>query len=90
MTELIIQIINYTLAMFMWLIAGRLLLSFFIKGRDNFILAFFIKFTEPIYKITGKLLPFAKESCIPPLSIIIIVAIRILLIVFYKAGIQHK
>ena len=50
---------------------------------------FFVRFTEPFYKITRKLFPFAKESYIPPTAILIIVVLRILLIAF-KTAIQYK
>ncbi len=90
MTAWIIQIINYTLALFMWLIVGRLILSIFIGGRENFIMNFFIRFTEPVYKITGKIFPFARAGCIPYLSILIIIIVRILIFSLSGAGIPKQ
>lgn len=83
------QILNYTLAVFMWLIIGRVILSLFIQNTQNFMLAFFIKFTEPMYRITRTLLPFAQVSpekrgtvwefiggCIPFFSVVIVIILR--------------
>lgn len=77
----------------MWLVIGRVVLSIFTSNRNNFMLSFFIRFTEPVYKITRTLFPFAKvshgskesfwgniEGCIPIFSVIIIIILRILLI----------
>jgi YggT family protein len=82
----LIQIINYTLALFMWLIVGRLVLSLLRANRENFIMAFFIKFTEPVYKITRRIVPFSKESCIPGISIILIIIVRLALVIIFKQG----
>jgi uncharacterized protein YggT (Ycf19 family) len=82
----LIQIINYTLALFMWLIVGRLVLSLFRANRENFIMAFFIKFTEPVYKITRKIVPFAKAGCIPWISIILIVIVRLSFVIILRSG----
>lgn len=79
----LIQIVNYTLALFMWLIVGRIVLSFFAVNKENFMMAFFIKFTEPVYKIARKIVPFAKESCIPAISIILIIIVRLSLVIIF-------
>jgi len=79
-----IQIVNYTLAVFMWLIIGRMLLSFFLGKRENFMVNFFIKFTEPVYNITRKVVPFATDRSVPFFSILIIFIIRIMLIIIFK------
>lgn len=81
-----IIIVNYTLSLMMWLIVGRLLLSFFLKNRENFMLGFFIKFTEPLFRITRKLFPFARESCIPFISMLLIVILRITVVFLLKQG----
>lgn len=85
----ILQFVNFTLSFFMWLIIGRIMITLLIGNRQNFMVSFFVRFTEPFYKITRKLFPFAKESYIPPTAILIIVVLRILLIVF-KTAIQYK
>lgn len=82
----IIIIVNYTLSLLMWLIVGRLLLSFFLKNRENFMLGFFIKFTEPLFRMTRKMFPFAGESCIPFISMFLIVILRIAVVFFLKQG----
>jgi uncharacterized protein YggT (Ycf19 family) len=79
-----VQLVNYTLALLMWLVIGRVVLSLFTSSRENFIMSFFIKFTEPVYKVVKKIFPFAKESCIPSLSILFIVIIRVTLIIIFR------
>lgn len=81
-----IIIVNYTLSLLMWLIVGRLLLSFFLKNRENFMLGFFIKFTEPLFRITRKIFPFARESCIPFISMLLVVMLRIAVVFLLKQG----
>jgi hypothetical protein len=36
------------------------------------------------------ILPFARESCIPFLSILIIIILRLMLIIFFNPGTQPK
>lgn len=72
----------------MWMIAGRILLSFFIRNKENIMNKFFVKFTDPLYNITRRLIPFAKESCIPPLSIFLVILVRLLLIIITRPEIK--
>ncbi len=65
----------------MWLIVGRIVLSLFGTKRENFMMSFFIKFTEPIYKITRKVVPFSNEGCVPWLSIVLIIVIRVVIVI---------
>lgn len=62
MKDWLVLIANYSLSMVMWLILGRMALSLFTRNRDNFMLNFFIRFTDPVYKIICMILPFAKLS----------------------------
>lgn len=45
---------------------------------------FFVKFTDPIYQITRRALPFLKEGLIPLATIIFILLIRISVIIIFK------
>lgn len=68
--------LNYTLAFFMWLVIGRALLSIFTQDLKNPFYALFYRFTEPIYKIFRRFLPFGHTIAI----IIVIVILRILVV----------
>lgn len=85
----IIQIINYTLSFLMWMILGRIILTLMIGNRDNVMMRAFIKITEPVYRISRKIVPFAKESCIPAFSIVLIIALRLALILIFSPGTQR-
>ena len=84
----IIQIINYTLSFLMWMILGRIILSRMIGNRQNILLSAFIKVTEPVYRITRKIIPFAKESCVPALAIVLLLIIRFALVIIFRPGIR--
>ncbi|MBI5640532.1 MAG: YggT family protein [Nitrospirae bacterium] len=90
MNIVIFQLINYTLSFLMWMIVGRFILSRIIGGRQNIILSAFIKLTEPVFRVTKKILPFAKAGFIPFFSIVLIIIIRLMLIVFFKPGTLPK
>lgn len=90
MEIIIFQIINYTLSFAMWMILGRFILTLIIGNRHNIMLAAFIKITEPIYRVTRMILPFKRESCVPFLSILIIIILRLMLIIFFNPGTQPK
>gem|GEM_PF-6741673 len=77
----------------MWLIIGRMALSLFTRDKNNFMLNFFIRFTDPVYKITRIIFPFVKPSEInkgtywdtiggwsPFLAIFLIFVIRVVII----------
>lgn len=68
----------------MWMIVGRVFLTFILGNRQNIMMLAFVKITEPVYRITRKLLPFAKESCIPFLSVLLIIVIRLAMIVILR------
>jgi len=80
----IIQIINYTLSFLMWMILGRVLLTLVIGNRQNILTGLFVKITEPAYRITKKVLPFANERYIPWLSILLIIIIRFAIIIIFR------
>lgn len=85
----IIQIINYTLSFFMWMILGRVILRLISGNRTTFLSGLFEKVTDPVYRATKTIMPFAKEGWVPFLSIVLIVILRLLLvIIFSPAGAQ--
>lgn len=77
----VVQLINYTLAVIMWLIIGRLLLTPFVGNKRNFMMDFFIRFTEPVYNVTRRILPFAKGGWVAFFTLLIIVILRFVLVV---------
>lgn len=68
--------LNYTLSFIMWLVIGRVTLSFFTKDMKNPIYALFVKVTEPLYIISRKIFPKGTTIFI----IITIVILRILVV----------
>jgi YggT family protein len=77
----IVQFINYTLSFFMWMIIGRAILTLISGGRTTFLTGLFAKITDPVYRITKKVLPFAKDTWLPFLAIVLIIVLRLLLII---------
>jgi len=73
----------------MWMILGRFILTMIIGNRQNIMMSAFIKLTEPVHRLTRKIMPFAKESCVPFLSILLIILLRFAILVFFKPGIQR-
>ncbi|MCS7199160.1 MAG: YggT family protein [Caldimicrobium sp.] len=73
------QVINYTLAFFMWLVLGRALLSLFTTDLGNPIYAIFYKFTEPLYKPFRKILPFGHTIAI----VLTLLILRILVVKYF-------
>lgn len=96
MKIIIIQLINYTLAAAMWFILGRVALTLIIGKRNNIILGAFVRFTEPFYRFTRTVLPFARvspekqntawgaiEGCVPIFSIFFILMFRLAMIIAF-------
>jgi hypothetical protein len=65
----------------MWMILGRVVLSLISGNRISFLTGLFEKITDPVYRITKKIVPFAKEGWIPFLSVVLIIILRIVLII---------
>lgn len=80
----IVQLVNYTLALFMWLIIGRYILVFLTGGKKGFMMDFFERFTNPLYHVTKRVFPFLRERFIPLATIILIILIRISVMVIFK------
>ena len=83
MNIFVFQFINYTLSFLMWMILGRILLTLMIGNRDMIFTRLFQKITEPVYQVVRKVLPFVKESCVPAVSVLAIIALRFVLIILF-------
>lgn len=95
--DTIIRFVNFTLAFLMWLVIGRVLITLLVgPSRPNVMVGFFVKFTEPLYRLTRRLFPFALvpsekagsawariEGCIPFLAVLLIMIARILVITLF-------
>lgn len=86
MKIIIIQIINYTLSFVMWVILGRVVLGLIVRNRENFMLSIFTKVTDPAYRVTQKIFPFAKGGWVPFMAILLTITLRIALVVFFEPG----
>ena len=80
MNIVVIQVINYTLSFLMWMIVGRAILTLMIGNRQNIMMLAFAKVTEPIYRVTRTILPFAKGRWVPVLSFFLLALIRLAMI----------
>lgn len=60
------QVLNYTLAFYMWLVIGRATLSLFTTDRSNFFYNMLYMPTEPAYRLYRRFLP-----CCPVLGIVL-------------------
>jgi len=79
-----IQLVNYTLSFLMWMIVGRTILTLIVGGRQNIMLLAFVKITEPVYRATRALLPFAGARWAPALSFFLLAAVRVTLILLIR------
>lgn len=68
----------------MWMILGRVVLNLMLGQRDTLFHRLFAKVTDPVYTIVRKVLPFVKESCVPPTAIFIIIILRLALIIIFQ------
>jgi len=75
-----IQMANYTLSFMMWMIVGRGFLALIIGNRQSTMLLAFVKVTEPMYSVTRKILPFARERWVPALSFFLLAAVRLAMV----------
>ena len=84
MNIVVIQIINYTLSFLMWMIVGRGFLTLIVGNRQNIVLLAFEKVTEPVYRMTRKIFPFASGRGVPVLSFFLLAAVRVAIILFVR------
>ena len=89
MTLFVIQMANYTLSFLMWMIVGRAFLTLIIGSRENIVMLAFVKVTEPVHRVTRKILPFARARWIPALSFFLLAAARVAMILFLRPTAGH-
>lgn len=76
-----IQFVNYTLALGMWLILGRAVLGILTGGRPSPIQTLFERFTDPVFSLTRRLLPFVAARWTPLVALLLLGALRLALII---------
>jgi uncharacterized protein YggT (Ycf19 family) len=79
-----IQLANYTLSFLMWMIVGRGFLRLIIGERRNVMMLAFVRVTEPVYRLTRRLLPVVGERWVPVVSFFLLAAIRLAMIVVLR------
>jgi uncharacterized protein YggT (Ycf19 family) len=52
---IVAELLNYTLALFFWLILGRIALTLLTHGREGFFMGVFVKGTEPVFAVVRRL-----------------------------------
>jgi uncharacterized protein YggT (Ycf19 family) len=77
----LVQFVNYTLALAMWLILGRAALGVLTGGRPTPLQALFDRFTAPLFGLTRRALPFVSEKGAPMVAFLLLVLLRVALIV---------
>jgi uncharacterized protein YggT (Ycf19 family) len=81
MLTLLGQVANFVLALFIWLIVGRLVLDALVGHRRNLIADLFRRATDPIYALVRRALPGrVSDRWVPVLSILTLLLLRILLL----------
>ena len=80
----VVQFLNYTLSFLMWMIVGRAFLTLIVGARENVMMLAFVKITEPVYGVTRRLLPFARQRWIPALSFLLLAAVRLALVLLVR------
>jgi uncharacterized protein YggT (Ycf19 family) len=78
----VIQFVNYTLALGMWLILGRAVLGILTGGRPSPIQTIFDRLTSPVFALTRRVLPFVGERWAPLAALLLLAALRLALILF--------
>ena len=58
--KVIYYLIAYTLQFFLWLVIGRVAILLLSAGKRNFLVDFFIRFTDPLYGVVRKMFPFTR------------------------------
>lgn len=80
MTAFLIEIVNFVLAFFLWMMLGRIALVLLSGGRRTFFSGVFEKATAPAFFVVRRLTPaFVPDVHIPILSLPLLLALRILL-----------
>ena len=84
MRIVIIQFVNYTLSFFMWMILGRLIFTQIFGERDTAVSGIFKKVTDPVYRLTKKIVPMVTEKWVPALTIVLLIVLRLVIIIISR------
>lgn len=76
----LVQVVNYTLSMLMWLILGRAALGLLTGGRQSLVQAAFDRPTLPLFALTRRALPFVGETAAPLVTLLLLGVLRLSLI----------
>ena len=83
----LVQFLNYTLALAMWLILGRAALGVLTGGRPTPLQTLFDRCTAPLFGLARRMLPFVGEKWAPLAAFALIALLRVALIVLtHPAG----
>ena len=75
------ELLNYALALFFWLILGRIALTLLTHGREGFFMGVFVKGTEPVFGVVRRLTGNrVGERGVALLSLLLLAVLRIALV----------
>jgi hypothetical protein len=84
---LLIQVINYALALLFWLIIGRYVLRILSGGRKTFFSDIFRRGTDPWFGLMRRITPAGiSDRHIPVLSLLMLINLRLLLAVLASSA----
>lgn len=76
----LVQFVNYSLALGMWLILGRAVLGILTGGRPSPLQTIFDRLTLPLFALARRVLPFVGERWAPLAALLLLAAARVALI----------
>jgi uncharacterized protein YggT (Ycf19 family) len=78
---IVAELLNYALALFFWLILGRIALTLLTNNRQGFFMGVFVKGTEPVFAVVRRLTGNrVGERGVALLSLLLLVVLRIALV----------
>ena len=87
MLPIVVEIVNFILAFFLWMLLGRLVLALISGGRRTFFTELFEKATAPPVYLVRRITPSSvPDAHIPILALPLLLALRILLAPLAQAG----
>jgi len=85
MLERVVQVVNWLLAIAMWLLLGRAALDWLTGGRRTVIGRLFHLLTDPLYRPAQRLFPALSSVGVCVLLALLLLLARIVLVVAYAA-----
>jgi len=77
---LVLQSLNFVLALLMWLIIGRAALGLLTGGRESAVQTLFDRATLPLFALTRRALPFLSPRLAPLAALLGLGALRLALV----------